>query len=268
MSPWIVSGKRAWALAAAVIVLVVAAVIALERGDEPDRGAAAAAASSSSPVAASASPVAKTAEAIALAHGVPRPVAECAGERVALGGAAGAAGAGGGKAAIEQRARAASIECAQAYAGNIPPGQRLPPASSTAGPMSAAWRDFARRVDEICAVDYNRGLAAESAIAAAADRRHWSEARMQAVMHYAWAKEQAQTHDLVAALGPPPARPAVLARWNANVGRRGELFAAMGDAWKRGNPTAAEHIWSRIARLKDEADRLGRSFGLQVCTSN
>lgn len=258
MSVWISSGGRGWMLVTAVVLVVVGGVIALERGAEPDRVGAARTGGSGSPVAASV-------ETVALEHGVPRSVAECAAERVSLDGEL---GAGADPAKIEQQARSASIDCARAYTENIPPDQRLQPASSTPGQMSVEWSEFARRVDAICAVDYNKGLAAEAEIAAVADRRHWSEARTQAVMHYAWAKEQAETHDLVAALGPPPERPALLADWNANVGRRGELFGAMGDAWKRGNPTAAEHIWSRIMRLKDEANRLGRRFGLQVCTSN
>jgi hypothetical protein len=127
---------------------------------------------------------------------------------------------------------------------------------------------FAASVDQICAVDFNEALRAEAAIEAVANRNHWRDARVEALLHYNWASSQAQTARLVGNLGRAPEMPDLVERWRANVAARGRLYRADGDAWKRGEAVRQDSIWRRIEGLKTKADGYGNRFGLQVCTSN
>jgi hypothetical protein len=163
--------------------------------------------------------------------------------------------------------RRKAVPLVRAVTAKAPPGF-LPPARSTAGPMSADWEEFAQQVDQACAITYNHSLGLEAQIEAVGTRRGWSNDRIEAMLHYNWARNEAELHRIVSGLGQPPARPALLARWNANVAHRGRLFRDEGDAWMRGEPSRANAIAPRKFALKDEADRLGKRFGLRICTSN
>ncbi len=203
------------------------------------------------------------------ASNVPQPVRQCAAERAGLEAKPRQIPAmlRDDRSVLLPLVRTVVTECARTYISSRA-GPGLPPARSTAGPMTAAWQAFAAHVDQICAIDYNEGLRTEEAVEAEADSKHWSDDRAEAAIRYGWAKWQQQTARLVANLGTPPERGGLLARWRANVAARSRLYRAAGDAWMHGEGARADSIWARMLDLKKKADVWGQRFGLRVCTSN
>jgi hypothetical protein len=145
-------------------------------------------------------------------------------------------------------------------------GGYYPPVPSLAEGMTPEWRAFADQVDRICAYNVNRAMAGQAQIEDAMQGRDSNE--IEAAIHYNWAAGQRATFEMVADLGPPPAKPRLLERWRQNVGFRGELFTRGGDAWLHRSGAGSDAIHDRIHRLKATANELGQRFGLRICTSN
>jgi len=143
-----------------------------------------------------------------------------------------------------------------------------PPASSTAGPMSPDWMEYAAAIDRACALNYNSTLTAQAGVELSAKQESWDRAETIATIQRLWAGNQRALVADVKALGEPPAKGRLLDRWLRNVEHRGKLFAFMAASNRRGDPKSARAAWKRISRLKDEANRLGRDYGLRICTSN
>jgi hypothetical protein len=135
-------------------------------------------------------------------------------------------------------------------------GSHYAPAESLAGPMSDEWRDFADKVDQTCARNFNAmqvDLANTST-----DSDGW---------HVQYLHELA-TYREVQALGEPPARPGLLHRWLANVRHRAELMETISQALATGDQTRAKMAEERIPAAKIDANWIGQHFGLRICTSN
>ena len=96
----------------------------------------------------------------------------------------------------------------------------------------------------------------------------WTRRQTNAVLLRSWATSQHETHDRIAALGPPPERPELFASWLRNVGARARLMDARAAAYERGDARAHRRIDQRIYALKAQANDMGQHFGLRICTSN
>ncbi|HET6831993.1 MAG TPA: hypothetical protein VFH44_11660 [Solirubrobacterales bacterium] len=151
--------------------------------------------------------------------------------------------------------------------GAVPAGV-YPPASSTAGPMTPEWTQYAAAIDRACALNYNRTLAVQRDVELRAAQESWTGSATSAAIQQLWADNQRALAGDVRSLGEAPAKPELLRRWLANVELRGALFAAMAAANRRGEPKDAWAAGRRLHRLKRRADLLGRDFGLRICTSN
>lgn len=149
----------------------------------------------------------------------------------------------------------------------LPPGA-YPPAPSKAEGMTPRWRAFADEVDRTCATNFNYGQLRIDQL--------WREARVRGVSERktnvgAWelrAQAQTATYRGIRALGTPPAKPGLFARWRDNVGLRGRLMHRVGESLAAADLATADEISGRILRLKVTANRLGQRFGLRICTSN
>ncbi len=140
------------------------------------------------------------------------------------------------------------------------------PADSLAGEMTPEWEEFAEQVDRTCATNFNASISALDELEERS--QDWENARGEAAYRFIQAYHQQRTHDEIAELGTPPARPALFARWLANVGRRAELMRQAGRGWQRGIVQQSEIASLKIRAAKVDADWLGRHFGLRICTSN
>jgi hypothetical protein len=147
-------------------------------------------------------------------------------------------------------------------------GSFYPPESSTAGPMTPEWTEYAAAIDRACALNFNSTLVLQTQVEQRAQRDSWPNAKTLAAIQALWAENQQSLAGDVRALGAPPARPDLLDRWLGNVEQRSDLFAAMAAANRSGEPGAAAAAGRKLHRLKLVADRLGRDFGLRICTSN
>jgi hypothetical protein len=147
-------------------------------------------------------------------------------------------------------------------------GGFYPPESPTAGPMTPELTEYAAAIDRACALNFNSTLALQTQVEQRARRDSWPNAKTLAAIQALWAENQRSLAADVRTLGAPPARPDLLDAWLGNVERRSDLFAAMAAANRSGEPQAAAGAWEKIERLKRAADRLGRDFGLRICTSN
>jgi hypothetical protein len=143
-----------------------------------------------------------------------------------------------------------------------------PPATSTAGPMTPEWEQFAFAIDRACALNFNSTLAKQNAVEYTADAESWRNAETLAAIQELWAANQRALAADVRALGDPPAKAHLLDRWLSNVEQRGELMAFMADSNRHGDAKSARRASKRVSRLKDEANLLGRDYGLRICTSN
>lgn len=149
----------------------------------------------------------------------------------------------------------------------LPPGV-YPPAPSKAEGMTPRWRAFADEVDRTCATNFNYGQLRIDQL--------WREARVRGVSERktnvgAWelqAQAQTATYRGIRALGTPPAKPGLFARWRDNVGLRGRLMHRVSESLAAADLATADEISGRILRLKVTANRLGQRFGLRICTSN
>jgi hypothetical protein len=197
--------------------------------------------------------------------GEPRGLAECVGERAAV------------SSTHEQLTRmwrdpeylqtrtdVTEPACERSYVG--------PSSTPESGPITidpqASPANFAAAVDAICAVDFNQALDQEAEIENAAPSRHWTPDEVESSVAAIWSGSQAETAQYVANLGTPPTSAEVVERWRENVAERGRMFGAKGKALAAGERAHAAQIDERMRSLKEEADRLGNSFGLRVCTSN
>jgi hypothetical protein len=148
------------------------------------------------------------------------------------------------------------------------PSGHYPPATSTAGPMTPEWAQFASAIDRACALNYNSSLAKQAWVERTADAESWTNAETLAAIQEIWAANQRALAADVRALGAPPAKAHLLDSWLSNVVHRGELMAFMADSNRHGDPKSVRIASRRVSRLKDEADLLGRDYGLRICTSN
>lgn len=153
---------------------------------------------------------------------------------------------------------------AVAVTGCARPGSYAP-ATPLAGEMSQEWREFAYRVDAACATNFNAG---QAELATLEGRDDLSDAEWEAAYRFIQARHQQRTHDEIAALGPPPAKPRLFRRWLANVGLRAEIMRDIARAWRVGNRKLVSVHSLRIDAAKIEADWMALHFGLRICPSN
>jgi hypothetical protein len=139
------------------------------------------------------------------------------------------------------------------------------PAVPLAEDMDPEWREFAYQVDAACATNFNAG---QAELATLEGRDDLSDPEWEAAYRSIQAAHQQRTYDDIAALGPPPAKPRLFARWLANVGRRAELMRRIARAWRSGNRRLVAANALRIDAAKIEADWLALHFGLRICPSN
>jgi uncharacterized RDD family membrane protein YckC len=164
---------------------------------------------------------------------------------------------------------AASAACFGVLVGPPLAQQRsYPPVEPLAREMTPEWRQFADRVDRACATNFNAGQVELARMEAETSARGVSEIQREAAYRFIQAAHQQRTHDDIAALGPPPAKPRLFRRWLANVGRRAELMHKAGQAWLDGDRRVTAVMSLRIMAMKIDADWLGLHFGLRICTSN
>ncbi len=101
-----------------------------------------------------------------------------------------------------------------------------------AGEMTPEWQEFAAKVDRACATNFNAGLDALDELEERAEEEDWEQSRAESQYRYIQADYQQRTHDEIAALGDPPARPDLLRPWLENVGRRADLMRDIGRGWE------------------------------------
>ena len=148
------------------------------------------------------------------------------------------------------------------------PAGFYPPAPSKAVGMTPQWRAFADSVDRICATSYNRSLGIDAHLRQVASLRGWSERRLEQALLGVWNDQARTILRSTEALGEPPRRADLFARWRANVAKRAVLRRRAAQAVGQGHWPAYRAFMNRLSPLKDRSDEIGQRFGLRICTSN
>jgi hypothetical protein len=133
------------------------------------------------------------------------------------------------------------------------------------GAPALSMLTYTSRADQICLLNFHRGLRGERAVEQQAKTRRWRESEVEARIRYAWADAMEAEFRMIQALGQPPVQATLFRRWHKTALERSRIYDRWGDAWAASNRALEAGIQTKLDLAKTKADQLAQRLPFRVC---